>query len=145
MFVHLSIFSSTFFFLSSLRCQRQRLRLGRLSFLLSFLSESISQKLSKVSIWTLEYLLTITGGTHYNKADDPVICKSRVICPCFDIVHRHYGYFFSIIKAINLKLNTLVESVDPNLLTRADNSIQHFIWVIPPLWLRISSKNTISQ
>jgi hypothetical protein len=49
------------------------------------------------------------------------------------------------IKAINLKLNTLVESVDTNLLTREDNSIQHFIWVIPPFWLRISSKNTISQ
>jgi hypothetical protein len=31
------------------------------------------------------------------------------------------------IKAINLKLNTLVESVDPNLLTREDNSILHFI------------------
>jgi hypothetical protein len=26
-----------------------------------------------------------------------------------------------------LKLNTIVESVDPNLLTREDNSIQHFI------------------
>jgi hypothetical protein len=33
----------------------------------------------------------------------------------------------TIIKAINLKLNTLVENVDPNLLTREDNSIQHFI------------------
>jgi hypothetical protein len=30
-------------------------------------------------------------------------------------------------KAINLKLNTLVESVDPNLLTREENSFQHFI------------------
>jgi hypothetical protein len=67
--------------LSSLRRQR----LGRLS----FLSESISQKLSKVSIWNLEYLFTIKRGTNYNKADDPVICISRVICPCFDIVHRN--------------------------------------------------------
>ena len=31
-----------------------RLRLGRLSFRLSFLSESISQKLTKVSIWNLQ-------------------------------------------------------------------------------------------
>jgi hypothetical protein len=36
--------------LSSLRRQRQRQCLGRLSFRLIFLSESISQKLSKVSI-----------------------------------------------------------------------------------------------
>ena len=41
---------------------------------------------------------------HYQKrnqlqqADDPVICISRVICPCFYIVHRNQGYFFSIIK-----------------------------------------------
>ena len=63
--------------LSSLRRQH----LGRLS----FLSESISQKLSKVSIWNLEYLFTLKRGTNYNKADDPVICISRVICPCFDI------------------------------------------------------------
>jgi hypothetical protein len=34
--------------------------------------------------------------------------------------------FSTTIKAINLKLNTLVESVDPVLLTREDNSIQHF-------------------
>jgi hypothetical protein len=27
-----------------------------------------------------------------------VICISRVICPCFDIVHRNLGYFFSIMK-----------------------------------------------
>jgi hypothetical protein len=27
-----------------------------------------------------------------------VICISRVICPCFDIVHRNLGYCFSIIK-----------------------------------------------
>ena len=26
-------------------------------------------------------------GNQYNKAGDPVICISRVICPCFDIVH----------------------------------------------------------
>ena len=87
------IFSSTFRrkkveLLSSLRRQRlrqcQRQRLGRLSFRLSFLSESISQKLSKISIWNLEYLFTIKRGTNYNKADDPVICISRVICPCFD-------------------------------------------------------------
>jgi hypothetical protein len=51
--------------------------------------ESISQKLSKVSIWILEYLFTIKRGTNYNKADDPVICVSRVICPCFDIVHKN--------------------------------------------------------
>ena len=79
-------FSSTFQrkkveLLSSLQCQR----LGWLS----FLSESISQKLSKGSIWNLEYLFTIKRGTKYNKADDPVICISRVICPCFDIVHRN--------------------------------------------------------
>jgi len=63
--------------LSSLRRQRQRQRLGRLSFWLSFmlsfrlscLSESISQKLLKVSIWNLEYLFTIKRGTNYNKAD----------------------------------------------------------------------------
>jgi hypothetical protein len=30
-------------------------------------------------------------------------------------------------EQVNLKLNTIVESVDPNLLTREDNSIQHFI------------------
>ena len=99
-------------------------------------SESISQKLSKVSVWNLEYL------------DDPVICISRVICPCFGIVHRNLGYCFSIIKifsitikAINLKFNTLVESVDPNLLTREDNSIQHFIWVIRPFWLGFKKYN----
>ena len=91
----LVIFSSTFRrkkveLLSSL----QRQRLGWLS----FLSEFISQKLSKVSIWNLEYLFTIKRGTNYNKADDPVICISRVICPCFDIVHRNWGYLFSIIK-----------------------------------------------
>ena len=80
--------------LSSLRRQR----LGRLSFRLSFLSESISQKLSEVSHLKLGYLFTIKRGTNYNKADDPVICISRVICPCFDIVHRNQGYFFSIIK-----------------------------------------------
>jgi hypothetical protein len=55
--IYLFIFSSTFRrkkieLLSSLRRQR----LGRLS----FLSESISQKLSKVSIWNLEYLFTNT-------------------------------------------------------------------------------------
>ena len=32
------------------------------------------------------------------KAGDPVICISRVICPCFGIVHRNLGYCFSIIK-----------------------------------------------
>ena len=31
------------------------------------------------------------------------------------------------------------------LLTREDNFIQHFIWVIPPFLLILSSKNTISQ
>ena len=68
---------------------RQRQHLGRLCFRLSFLS--ISQKLSKVSIWNLEYLFTIKRGTNYNKTDDPVIWISRVICPCFDIhvVHRN--------------------------------------------------------
>jgi hypothetical protein len=66
--------------LSSLRRQL----LGQLSFLL----ESISQKLSKVSIWNLEYLFTIKRGTNY-KADDPVICISRVVWPCFDIVYRN--------------------------------------------------------
>ena len=80
------LFSSTFRrrkveLLSSL----WRQRLGRLS----FLSESISQKLSKVSISNLEYLFTIKRGTNYNKADNHVICISRVICPCFDIVHRN--------------------------------------------------------
>jgi hypothetical protein len=44
------------------------------------------------------YLFTIKWGTHYNKACDPVICISRVICPCFGIVHRNFGYCFSIIK-----------------------------------------------
>ena len=73
--------------LSSL--QRQRQCLGRLNFRLSFLSESISQKLSKVSIWNLEYLFTIKSGTNYNKVDDLVICISRVICSCFDIIHRN--------------------------------------------------------
>jgi hypothetical protein len=63
------------------------------------------------------------------------ICITRVIYPCFGIVHRNLGYCFSIIKisiiikTINLKLNTLVESVEPVLLTREDNSIHHFIWV----------------
>ena len=92
---NLFLFSSTFWrkkveLLSSLRRQH----LGRLS----FLSESISQKLSKVSIWNLEYLFTIKRGTNYNNADDPVICISRVICPCFNIVHKNLEYFFSIIK-----------------------------------------------
>ena len=62
-----TIFSSTFRrkkveLLSSLRRQR----LGQLS----FLSESISQKLSKVSIWNLKYLFTIKRGTNYNKTQD---------------------------------------------------------------------------
>ena len=82
------IFSSTFR-RKKVELLSSRQRLGRLSFRLSFLSESISQKLSKVSIWILEYLFTIKRGTNYNKADDPVICISRVICPCFDIVHRN--------------------------------------------------------
>ena len=82
------------FFSSNFRRKKVKLlsslwRLGRLSFRLSFLSESISQKLSKVSICNLEYLFTIKRGTNYNKADDPVICISRVICPCFNIVHRN--------------------------------------------------------
>ena len=81
-------FLARLFELSSLRRQRLRQRLGRLSFRLSFLSEAISQKLSKVSIWNLEYVFTIKRGTNYNKADDPVICISRVICPCFNIVRR---------------------------------------------------------
>jgi hypothetical protein len=34
-------------------------------------------------------------------------------------------------KAINLKLNTLVESVDPNLLTREDNSISILLELFP--------------
>jgi hypothetical protein len=29
----------------------------------------------------LEYLFTIKRGTNYNKADDPVIYISRVVCP----------------------------------------------------------------
>ena len=73
------IFSSTFRRKKvELLSSRRRQRLGRLSFRLSFLSESISQKLSKVSIWNVEYLFTIKRGTNYNKADDPVICISRV-------------------------------------------------------------------
>jgi hypothetical protein len=40
-------------------------------------SVKFSQKLSKVSIWNLEYLFTIKRGTNYNKADDPVICISN--------------------------------------------------------------------
>jgi hypothetical protein len=55
------------------------------------MSESISQKLSKVSIWNLEYLFTIKRGTNYNKADDPVICISRDICPCFVSMYLYYG------------------------------------------------------
>jgi len=39
------------------------------------------------------HLFTIKWGTHYN---NPVICISRVICPCFGIVHRNLGYCFSI-------------------------------------------------
>ena len=95
-FAYFYLFSSTFRrkkveLLSSLRRHRQRLgRLSfRLNFRLSFLSESISRNRSKVSIWNLEYLFTIKRGTNYNKASDPVICISRVICPCFDIVHRN--------------------------------------------------------
>jgi hypothetical protein len=38
----------------------------------------------------LTYLFTIKWGTHYNKAGDPVICISRVICPCFGIVHNAF-------------------------------------------------------
>jgi hypothetical protein len=37
---------------------------------------------------------------------DPVICISRVIFPCFDIVHRNLGYFFSIIKISQATRNT---------------------------------------
>ena len=79
-------FSSTFRrkkveLLSSLRRQCQHL--GRLS----FLSESISQKLSKVSIWNLKYLFTIKRGTnykiqflnnydrHWNETQHTVICS----------------------------------------------------------------------
>jgi hypothetical protein len=87
------LFSSTFRrkkveLLSSLPRQRLGRSSFKLSFRLSFLSESISQKLSKVSIRKLEYLFTIKRGTNYNKADDSVICISRVICPCFDIVQN---------------------------------------------------------
>ena len=44
------------------------------------------------------YLFTIKWGIHYNKAGDPMICISIVICPCFGIVHRNLRYCFSIIK-----------------------------------------------
>jgi hypothetical protein len=39
-----------------------------------------------------EYLFTIKRGTNYNKADNHVICISRVIYPCFDIVHRNRNH-----------------------------------------------------
>jgi hypothetical protein len=61
----------------------------------------------------LEYLFTIERGTNYNNADDPVICISRVICLCFDIV-----------KAIDLKLYTKkISQISMYYVeTRADNS-----------------------
>ena len=40
-------------------------------------------------------------GNPLHKAGDPVICISRVICPCFGIVHRNLGYCFSIVKFLN--------------------------------------------
>jgi hypothetical protein len=40
---------------------------------------------------------------------------------------------------------TLVESVDPVLLTKEDNSIQHFIWVISLFYLHIFLKIQFSQ
>jgi hypothetical protein len=49
--------------LSSLRRQCQRLRLGRLSFRLSFLSESISQKLSKV-----KFAIYLTSWVLFNSS-----------------------------------------------------------------------------
>jgi hypothetical protein len=66
---------------------------------------------AKVSIWNLVYLFTIKRGTNYNKADDPVICISRVICPCFDIVHRNLGYFFSIIKIFDYQTKPRTEHI----------------------------------
>jgi hypothetical protein len=64
---------------------------------------------------SLEYLFTVKRGTNYNKADDPVICISRVICPCFDIVHRNLGYFFSIIPLIVFEKWTLTKNLtDPD-------------------------------
>jgi hypothetical protein len=69
-----------------------------------------------------------------------VTCLIAMVFP-FDSEQVYWVSFQCLltIKATNLKLNTLVESVDPNLLTREDNSIQHFIWVIPPFWKNIIS------
>jgi hypothetical protein len=41
------------------------------------------------------YLFTIKWGTHYNKADDPVICISRVICSLISDTNWVAVYFLS--------------------------------------------------
>jgi hypothetical protein len=66
------------------------------------------------------------------RADNSGYTNHRVTCLVvmgspFDSEQVCIKIFSITIKAINLKFNTLVESVDPNLLTREDNSIQHFI------------------
>ena len=81
---------------------------------LSFLSESISQKLSKVSIW------------NYQKRNQ--LQQGRWHC---DLYIQSY---------LPLLTQYTCRKYWPQ---SVDNSIQHFIWVIPPFWL--SSKNTISQ
>ena len=53
-------------------------------------------------------------------------CKAK-LCHYFCPKNKKLFWCGLTIKAINMKLNTLVESVDPKLLTREDNSIQHFI------------------
>jgi hypothetical protein len=94
--------------LSSLRRQR----LGRLSFRLNFLSESISQKLSKASIWNLEYLFTIKRGTNSNKMMDGVVFSCQQIgvntfYKCIEFQVNSFDSYWEIL------INTLVESVDP--------------------------------
>jgi hypothetical protein len=61
----------------------------------------------------------------------------------YSVIICFYTWYIIAYKAINLKVNALVESVDPILLTREDNSIQHFIWVISLFLLAFFSKNTI--
>ena len=82
--------------LSSLRRQRLQSASGSVKFSVKFFVRVHFSKTIKDIHLKLGNLFTIKRGTNYNKADDPVICISRVICPCFDIVHGNWGYFVSI-------------------------------------------------
>ena len=83
--------------LSSLRCQR----LGRLSFRLSFFVKSpFLKNYQRYPFETWNTCSLSKEEPITTRQMTPVICMSRIICPCFDIVHvhRNQGYFLSIIK-----------------------------------------------